>query len=252
MNQHTAVKSEGAAVSSAFWDEVYTSNPSYSKELIVEAREAIHAAAEWAGGFAGKTVIDLGCGGGASSLLLAELGAEVIALDASQVAVDHLAARCRSLGVTRVHPRLCNAMTIDALGPVDFVYGAMILHHIEPFADFAAALRRAIRPGGRAFFFENNAASELLIWFRQNVVGKLWVPKFGDEHEFPLMPSEIDVLRQHFDVRLDWPRMEFFSLAPMYLLRGRLAAPFQALDSFLFRHRIGLKYSYQQYLYLQG
>jgi hypothetical protein len=42
---------------------------------------------------------------------------------------------------------------------------------------------------GRGFFWENNARIKSMIWFRQNIVGKLWVPKFGDSEEFPLTPG---------------------------------------------------------------
>ncbi|MFD2183138.1 class I SAM-dependent methyltransferase [Rhodoplanes azumiensis] len=247
-----APKPQGASISAGFWDEVYTTNPIYSKELSDEAREAIRAAAAWFGDLSGKTVLDLGCGAGASSLLLAELGADVISVDASPVAIASLTERCRARGVTRVRPVVCDAMTIDTLGPVDFVYGSMILHHLEPFGAFCQTLRRTIRPGGRAFFWENNAASDLLLWFRKHVVGKLWVPKYGDEHEFPLTPSEIATLRGVFDVTTEHPRMEFFALASLYLLRGKLMKPMVAIDDFLFRHGIGTRYSYQQYVRVQG
>lgn len=252
MSQAVSVKQQGASVSSGFWDEVYTTNPIYSKELGPHAREAIHAAADWFGDLRGKTVLDLGCGAGASSLLLAETGANVVSVDASPVAIASLESRCAALGLTTVRPVVCNAMTIDTLGPVDFVYGSMILHHLEPFGEFCQALRRAVRPGGRAFFWENNAASDLLLWFREHVVGKLWVPKYGDPHEFPLTPSEIETLRGVFDVTIEYPRMEFFALASLYLLRGRLMKPMVAVDDFLFRHDIGKRYSYQQYVRVQG
>jgi len=59
--------------------------------------------------------------------------------------------------------------------------------------------------GGRAFFYENSAMSSLLVWFRQHVVGRWWVPKCGDEEEFPLTPGEVDMLRRAFAVRVAYP-----------------------------------------------
>lgn len=252
MNEAATARPQGASISSGYWDEVYSTNPIYSKELTDETRAAIQAAAAWFGDLRGKTVIDLGCGAGASSLLLAEIGARVISVDASPVAIATLEQRCRERGINTVRPVVCDAMTIDTLGPVDFVYGSMILHHLEPFPDFCRALRRVVRPGGRAFFWENNAASRLLVWFRENVVGKLWVPKYGDPHEFPLTPGEIDVLRTFFQVDIEIPRMDFLGLVSLYLLGGRLEKPLVAMDAWLYRHDIGRRYSYQQYVKLQG
>lgn len=252
MSQALPAKAEGASVSSGYWDEVYATDPLYSKELRPDALEAVHAAADWFGDLSGKTVLDLGCGAGATSLILAELGANVVSVDASPVAIASLESRARARGLDAIRPVVCDAMTIDSLGPVDFVYGAMILHHLEPFKDFCQALRRALKPGGRAFFWENNAASDLLLWAREHIVGKLWVPKYGDPHEFPLTPSEIAMLRDVFDVRVTHPRMEFLSLISLYILRGRLEKPFAAMDEFLYRHDIGRRYSYQQYVAIQG
>ena len=81
-----------------------------------------------------------------------------------------------------------SAQDISKLGKVDFIFGSMILHHIEPFDEFARSLSNVIKPGGKGFFWENSARSKTMIWFRQNMVGKLWLPKYGDQDEFPLTP----------------------------------------------------------------
>ncbi len=234
-----------------FWDGIYTKT-GYSRELSAETKQAVEDAVAFFGDVRGKTVIDVGCGAGATSLLLAQLGAEVIAIDTSEVALQALRDRARALGLSNIKPVLCVALSVDEVGPCDFAFGSMILHHIEPFEQFCAALKRALKPGGKAFFFENNAASDLLIWFRTHIVGRLWVPKLGDPYEFPLMPSELATLGKYLKVRTDYPRMFFFELVAIYLLRGHLAGPLKALDRWLFKKRIGLKYSYNQYVYLQN
>lgn len=234
-----------------FWDGIY-SKTAYSRELAPDTKQAVGDAVAFFGDIQGKTVVDVGCGGGATSLLLAALGAEVIAIDTSEVALQSLRDRCRTLGISNVTTRLCGALSIDELGACDFVFGSMILHHIEPFSEFCVKLKRALKPGGKAFFYENNAASDLLIWFRTHVVGKLWVPKHGDPYEFPLTPGEIKQLGQHLKVRTEYPRMVFFELASCYLLRGYCSAPFKAIDRWLFNKKIGLRYSYHQYVYLQN
>jgi hypothetical protein len=49
----------------------------------------------------------------------------------------------------------------------------MILYHVEPFDEFALALREALRSGGRAFFYENSARNPLLMLLCRCVVGEL-------------------------------------------------------------------------------
>ena len=234
-----------------FWDGVYTKT-NYSRELPDDMKRVMQDAVAFFGDLRGKIVVDIGCGAGATSLALAQMGAQVVALDTSEVALQALSDRCKQMGLDNVRTVQCGALAIDQVGPCDFAFGSMILHHIEPLDQFAAALKRALKPGGKAFFFENNAASDLLIWFRTHIVGKFWVPKYGDPYEFPLTPAEIRMLGGHFKVRTDYPSMYFLELAATYLLRGHGEKLFKAFDAWLFRHRVGLKYSYNQYVYLEN
>ncbi|MDQ3388099.1 MAG: class I SAM-dependent methyltransferase [Gemmatimonadota bacterium] len=210
----------------------------------------LNAALAHFGDVRGKTVLDVGCGNGGTSLFFAREGANVIATDISQAAIDNLKAFCDEHGIPDVTPVRIPAQEISSLGPVDFVFGSMILHHIEPFQEFAATLRGLLPAGGRAFFFENNARSELMIWFRENVVGRYGIPKFGDDEEFPLTPAEVGMLRRHFQVEQVYPTLHFFQMIPQYLLRGKLEAPFLALDRFFYRFPRVRQYSYRQFVYL--
>jgi 2-polyprenyl-3-methyl-5-hydroxy-6-metoxy-1,4-benzoquinol methylase len=228
------------------WDRIHVSM-GYSRhaEMHVLGPAMAHF-----GDVRGKTVLDFGCGLGAASLFFASRGANVIAVDISPKAIADLNETCAREGISNLRAVCMSAMSVDQLPPVDFVYGSMILHHIEPFDGFAARLRKALKPGGRGFFYENNAISSVLIWFREHVVGKLWVPKYGDREEFPLTPGEIDVLRRHFTVEIEIPEMLFFALASQYLLRGVGFGAMQAFDAFLYRRRWGLRYSYRQFVKL--
>lgn len=235
-----------ATPEAAFWDSVYsTSGYSRSPETRILDR-----ALDFFGDVRGRTVVELGCGPGAGSLYLAEQGADVIALDVSRKAIDDLRDHCAKNDIRNLRAICGTASDVETLGPVDFVYGSMILHHIEPFDAFAASLRRIVKPGGKAFFYENSAMSSLLVWFREHVVGKLWVPKYGDPHEFPLTPAEIRELGKHFGVRIEVPELLFFALAGQYLLRGRLMGPLSALDRACYRRNWLTKYSYRQFVML--
>jgi SAM-dependent methyltransferase len=232
----------------AFWDRVYDVS-GYSRELSPDVQRALDRARAFFGPVQGRTLLDLGCGAGASSLFWARAGALVTAVDTSPVAIEALDRRCGQLGITTLTPIVSDAMAVDRLPPFDFVFGSMLLHHLEPFAAFARVLRRSVKDGGRAFFYENNA-SPLLSWFRSNVVGRFGVPKHGDADESPLTPREVDQLRPLFDVRVEYPEMVFFQLAGVYLLRHRGVAPLKALDDFLYRRDIGVSSSYRQYVML--
>ena len=232
----------------AFWDDRY-SGSDYSRD---EDSSVLAAALDHFGAVSGKRLLEIGCGPGASSVFFGRLGANVTGLDVSPKAIADFNVRCSELGLSNVRGVCANALEMSVPEPMDFVFGSMILHHIEPFSAFAERLVQLLKPGGRAFFYENNASSSVLIWFRQNVVGKLWVPKHGDPDEFPLMPSEIEELRKRFKVRVVYPEMFFFELVGHYLFRGHLIAPFRWLDHLFYRRGWLLKYSYRQFVLLEA
>jgi SAM-dependent methyltransferase len=227
-----------------FWDSIY-SNSTYSRRpelAVVEAAENHFAQLR------GRSVMEIGCGPGASTFYFASRGAEVIGVDISAKAIDDMNDFCNSNGIKNVRGICANVLDLSKVEPVDFVFGSMILHHIEPFDSFVEELRRILKPGGKAFFYENSAASRTLVWFRQNVVGNWWVPKHGDPDEFPLTPQEVDKLRRTFRVEVQYPEMLFFRLISIYLLRGAFSRFFTWLDQMFYRRKWLLRYSYRQFL----
>jgi len=233
---------------SAFWDRVYSS----TEHGRVADMRVVGTALERFGDIGGKTLLEIGCGPGAASLFFAARGANVIAVDVSAKAIDDLKEHCARSGIANVHAVCADAFGIETLPEVDFVYGSLVLHHIEPFPRFASVLRQRMKPGAIGFFYENSATSQVLIWFRQHLVGRLWIPKYGDAEEFPLTAGEIDELRRHFQVEVEYPEMMFFRLASQYLFRDHLSAFCGAIDDFFYRRRWLLRYSYRQFLTLRG
>lgn len=211
---------------------------------------SLNAALAHFGDITGRTIIDMGCGRGEASLFFASHGATVLAIDTSEVAVDNLNRFCEREGISTITARVHSAMALDALGEHDLVYGSLILHHLEPFAEFAATLRATVRPGGRAFFYENNAASKAMVWFRDHLVGRAWIPKYGDPDEFPLTPDEVDQLRRHFTVRQEYPELLLFELFSAYVLKNKLKGPMKKLDQRLHKYPAIRKHSYRQQLFL--
>lgn len=97
----------------------------------------------------GKLVVDLGCGAGQNSAVLAAMGARVIGLDLS----PHL------LEIARKRVRGADFREASALetgippGSVDVVFGIAILHHL-PLDQARDEVFRILRPGGIGIFHE--------------------------------------------------------------------------------------------------
>ncbi|GFE68200.1 bifunctional 2-polyprenyl-6-hydroxyphenol methylase/3-demethylubiquinol 3-O-methyltransferase UbiG [Chroococcus sp. FPU101] len=231
-----------------FWNKIYEANPTQAPN---EQDPVLLAALKHFGNIKGARLLDLGCGNGSSSLFFAKQGANVVSIDISDVAIQSLTQLCVENNITNITPMKCSAFEIAELGTFDFVFGSMILHHLEPFAVFVESLKQSLSPKGKAFFYENNALSNLLIWFRTHLVGKYGIPKYGDHDEFPLTPAEIAILKQKFTVNIIHPQLVFFGLASIYLLKGNWHSSLQKLDSFLEQFPRFKKYSYLQYVLLE-
>jgi cyclopropane fatty-acyl-phospholipid synthase-like methyltransferase len=241
VNTHTA----------AFWDDVFSKGQAcpYTRVAMPDPDDAkLCRAREHFGDLTGKTILDIGCGSGATSLFFAQQGAQVLSIDISAVAINNLKQYCNRHAIANITPIQMPAQGIQQLGPVDFVFGAMILHHIEPFEPFAATLRQTLAPGGKAFFWENNASSSFMMWCREHLTGRFGIPKHGDVEEHPLTPSEVRTLDAHLDVEVEYPELLYFRMCSTYFLGGRLEAPFKMLDDFFYRYSGFRKRSYRQYL----
>jgi len=101
---------------------------------------------------AGKRAVDLGCGSGFQSVALAELGYEVVAVDACAALLEELSGRCGGLPVTTVGGDLRDfpghlagsAAVITCMGDT--------LAHLESFADVSqlfAAVAARLETGGK-------------------------------------------------------------------------------------------------------
>ena len=232
-----------------FWEKEFAAAAA-SATLDANDRDTLDRCINFLGDVRDRTILDIGCGLGKNSIALAQLGALVTSIDTSRDAVAKLSsyAKAHNLHITAL---VRDALEIDKLGVFDFVVGSMILHHIEPFSLFCEALFAALKPHGRAFFHENNAASRLLVWMRTHVVGRLWVPKYGDPDEFPLQPQEVDMLRHRFKVTRMFPEFVFFQLISPYLLKGRGSTWLKSLDDLICRHGVFVEYSYRQDLLIE-
>jgi SAM-dependent methyltransferase len=149
------------------------------------------------GDVAGRRVLDLGCGHGMASVVLARRGARVTACDLSAWYVAEAAERARVNGVAgRVALIQASAEELPFRdGSFDGVWGNAILHHLD-LRRAASEIRRVLRPGGVGVFCEPWGENRLLEWARRS-----W-PYPGKERspdERPLRRRDLKTLRLHFD-----------------------------------------------------
>jgi len=102
---------------------------------------------------AGKTVVDVGCGGGILSEALAALGAEVTGIDAGEAPLAVARLHLKESGVA-VDYRMSTAEQFaeEASGHFDVVACMELLEHVPDPGSIVAACARLVKPGGDVFF----------------------------------------------------------------------------------------------------
>lgn len=111
-----------------------------------------------------KNVLDLGCGNGWLSIILAKRGASVDAIDISSEAIDSAKVMAKMNHVEgNVRFKVGSAYELDYPDDsFDFIIGQAILHHVRDKSKLATSLFRVLKNGGKAVFFEAFGNSEML------------------------------------------------------------------------------------------
>jgi trans-aconitate methyltransferase len=92
----------------------------------------------------GERIVDLGCGTGALTAQIAAAGAEVVGIDAS----EEMITRARQL-YPQLRFEVARGEDFAVEEPVDAIFSNAALHWMSPPEAVAAAVARALEPGGR-------------------------------------------------------------------------------------------------------
>jgi len=127
------------------WDQLWRSR----KRLYVY-RNVIEAAESFLGGVAGRSILEVGCGRGATLLELARRGANVVGLDYSEEALA-VCKRLESRDGIAGRASFVNADAKKLPFPAesfDFVYSVGLVEHFQDPTAILAEQRRVLRTGG--------------------------------------------------------------------------------------------------------
>lgn len=109
----------------------------------------------------GDRVLEVGCGLGRYTLILAEYGVRVEGLDLTSELIDTLAAEIKGHYDIPLHA--CDVIDCgpEMSGAFDAVIGFFVLHHVHDLDTTFAAVQRLVRPGGMVAFIEPNPINPL-------------------------------------------------------------------------------------------
>ncbi|KZE32651.1 bifunctional 2-polyprenyl-6-hydroxyphenol methylase/3-demethylubiquinol 3-O-methyltransferase UbiG [Crenobacter luteus] len=175
------------------------------------------------GGLAGKTVLDVGCGGGILAESMAVKGATVTGIDLAKKSLKVAQLHSLESGVA-VNYRCVPVEELAAEAPASFdvVTCMEMLEHVPDPQSVVDACARLVKPDGWVFFstLNRNAKSYLMaIVGAEYLLGLL--PRGTHEYARFLKPSELTRMTRHAGLELaDISGMEYHPLTRRYFLSG--------------------------------
>ena len=144
------------------------------------------------GDLRGKRVLELGSGAGEGAVYLALQGASVVATDLSPGMLKVVERVAAIHGVTVEHT-ICSAedLSVFSDSSFDLVYAANTLHHVDT-AQCLDEVKRVLKPGGRAFFWDPVAHNPAIKIYRRMATAV----RTEDEH--PIRRKDMQLFRQRF------------------------------------------------------
>ncbi len=156
------------------------------------------------GNLRGKQVLDLGCGDGINSVLMAKYGARVTGVDISPGSIEVCKRQAQLDGVESQTQFLCSPLEAVNLPTesFDIIWGDGILHHVIPELDSVMhQLMRWAKPGALFVFSE---PVNLVPWLRKLRKG-VPIHTHATPDERPLEKAELSIILRHLpNLELKW------------------------------------------------
>jgi len=156
------------------------------------------------GDVSGHRILEIGCGDGTNSILVALKGARTVGIDISSRAISIAKKRAEMHGVSEAVTFVCSP--VEKYVPAelfDVIWGNAVLHHLIPvLSESFTCWKQLSTPEAKFLFVEPVSLSPLLRRLRL----MLPIPLAGTPDERPLEPAELDLIRQHFS----WTRITYF------------------------------------------
>ncbi len=179
----------------------------------------------------GLSVLEYGCGPGSQAFSLAKAGANVTAIDISDVAIEQAKSEADKQGV-KISFFVMDAeeLTFDDQS-FDRVCGSGILHHLDLERCYSE-LRRVLKPGGSGVFFEPLGYNPVINLYRK------MTPAIRTDDEHPLLLKDFELAKTYFDEVTP----HFFHLSsiaasfiPVAAIQSAFSKPLNRLDSIVFK-----------------
>lgn len=143
---------------------------------------------------AGKTVLDVGCGGGILTEALAQRGASVTGIDMTEAPLQVARLHAMDSGLESIHYQQITAegLAERAPGQFDVVTCMEMLEHVPDPESVIQAIVTLLKPGGQAFFstINRNPKAWLMAIVGAEYVLRL-LPKGTHEYRKLIRPSEL-------------------------------------------------------------
>jgi SAM-dependent methyltransferase len=184
----------------------------------------------------GNNILDLGCGDGLWSTMLALVGARSTGVEISEIHADVAVRRARVNGMSdRVSILQASAHDLPFVsGTFDIVFGNMILHHLDS-RNAGREIHRVLRGGGRGVFLEPVALSRTLRRIRETWPLTAVVKKSAvSPDEEPLSALQIECFTAPFS-KIHVRENEMFSRLSRIIGEGKPYQLLSGVDRALFR-----------------
>jgi SAM-dependent methyltransferase len=179
-----------------------------------DSRRELHRVLQARGGVAGRRVLDYGCGNGLWATYFALRGAaQVVGFDLAEVGVRRGMQRARTQGLDSRLQFLCADASNLPLqtSSFDLVIGHGVIHHVIKYPRVFEEIHRVLRPGGKAFFYENLADNPLFrLWW--------WWKGEVEEGDVPIFAKDIRRLTAAF-TKVEVHGLDFFHSSARFVFR---------------------------------